>query len=728
MYDGTTSADSSLINITLDGIVDGDDVTVDNCNGIFTNANAKNNKTVMVSYSLSGDDAGNYAVYEDVVSIPEAEYYFIETKANILPKDISNAEITLGNALTYNGSEQTQTVASVAVDGLEVTYTVNGNTATKVGVYQLEITGTGNFTGEAKLTFEIAVDMNGVDFEKIHALNVKSHDKESIEYIYNQVDNASTEYADESKTAEWNLIRNNCNELLLMINSVTSHLENLKEEVAGYDIDTVTSDDYDYLESLYESEAQWLYDFTENYTDEEIKEFSDTLDTISNLKRRIAETKAEYDRVITAANNYDEATVTNTDKNALVQLDSDIFALALTNNVTSDEKHSLMISHSNIFACIQKITFVSDEIKRIVAELEKYVFESVKSSDRADIEQLIADIKALLDTQNITADEINLLETADETCDKLIAKIDETVAEIKRINEAANAYDTDTVTSADKEAIEKLIADIKALTDGDNITESERAQLVQNDETLDALLAKINATAEEIARIEKAANDYDEETVKSTDSEDLAQLKENIQALIGSGNTTENEKTALGEMLDKVNALLNKIAKTEEKLEEIKGIENNYNTENVSSDDKTVIEHALAEIEAVNPNNLTEEQKAEYDEIKAGLEALLEEIEKAGAEVDAVGTELEMFDEERVTIFHEDEIEALKAKIDELLADENMGEAETAKLEEYKAQCDNLIEIINTPAEYFSMRLFYFVWDALNWLSSRVVFIFNRIF
>ena len=182
------------------------------------------------------------------------------------------------------------------------------------------------------------------------------------------------------------------------------------------------------------------------------------------------------------------------------------------------------------------------------------------------------------------------------------------------------------------------------------------------------------------------------------------------------------------EMIEKVNALLDKISETEEKLEEIKGIENNFNPENVSSDDKVAIEEKIAEIESVNPDNLTEEQKAEYDEIKAGFEALLEEIEKAGSEVDAIGSELEMFDEERVTIFWEDEIEALKAKIDELLADENMGEAEKAKLNEYKAQCDNLIEIINTPAKYFSMRLFHFVWDAINWLVNHVVFIFNWIF
>ena len=68
-----------------------------------------------------------------------------------------------------------------------------------------------------------------------------------------------------------------------------------------------------------------------------------------------------------------------------------------------------------------------------------------------------------------------------------------------------------------------------------------------------------------------------------------------------------------------------------------------------------------------------------------------------------------------------------RTKIDELLADENMGKAEKVKLNEYKAKCDNLIEIINTPVNYFSMRLFCFVWDALHWLSSHAVFIFNRI-
>mgnify|MGYP003303871102 CR=1 FL=1 len=864
IYDGTTNIDLSKVVITFDGIVDGDDVEYEIWGGGFFNANVGDNKIVGITYDVSGDSVDNYE-FDSGSLLPIVQPNIVETTASIFAKDISEAVITLGDALIYNGEEQTQSITGVTVDGLDVTYTVSGNTAKNVGVYQLTVTGTGNFTGEAKITFEIAVDMNGIDFERLYWDNVKSTDKDRIEYVYNQINNAEwNEYADAEKRAEWNGIKGNCNELLIMIENVTSHLESFKNEVASYNIDTVTSDDYDYLEKLYESEAWWLDLRIDNYTEDEYKEFSDTLNALSQLTSRIWKVSLEIDRIEKAVNAYDEATVTSADTDALVQLNEDIYALALTDNITAEEKANLQAAHDKVFGLIDKLVGISDEIKRITEKVDAYVFESVKSTDKADIEQFIENIKALLDTQNLTADERTILETADETCDNLVAKIDETVAVIKRIDEATNAYDIDTVTSADKEDIEKLIADIKALTDGDNITEIEREQLVADDETLDALLAKINATADEIARLEEAVNGYDEstvkstdkadleqlkadikaltdasnitederaklgnldvtldslikkiddtaaeiarideavngynaetvtsadvpalgkliddikaltdgdnltddektaleandesidelvekltevaeeikrvdeavktydeETVKSTDSENLEQLKEDIQALIDSTNTTENEKTVLEEMIKDIEGLEDKIAETEGKLEEIKGIENSFNPENVSSDDKAVIEEKIAEIEAVNPDNLTEEQKAEYDEIKAGFEALLDKISSATLRVDAVGEVLEALDTDRATIFFEDEIEALKAKIDELLADENMGEAEKAKLEEYKAQCDNLIEIINNPCEYFSMRLFYFVWDALNWLVNHIVFIINWIF
>ena len=596
VYDGTNSVDISKATVTLNGIVEGDDVKIEIGNGIFTDSNVGKNIRVILSYTVSGDDLNNYEFPEDgMVSFPETDkdIYNAFTVASITAKDISDGFILLGESLTYNGTEQTQTVEKVLPTGSapEATYTVSGNKATNVGVYLLTVTGTGNFTGEAKIAYEIAVDMNGVDFDQLHPLNVKETDREKIEYIYNQFDNAFRDYADEEKRNEWDNNKSYCVELLKMIESVANHIESFENDLAKYDINTVTSDDDADLES-FQNSVGYFYDYYfDNLTDEQEKKTSDIFWTIEKLEIRITDVAKEITRITNSVNSYGE--------------------------------------------------------------------DSVKSTDKADLEQ--------------------------------------------------------------------LKADIKALTDGQNITDGEREKLAELDAKLDALLKKIADTQAEIDELGKNADSYAEETVKSSDSEDLAQLKEDIQNLIDSDNTTENEKTVLEDMIKDIEGLEDKITETEEKLEEIKGIENNFNPENVSSDDKTAIEDKIAEIEEVNPDNLTDEQKAEYDEIKAGFEALFEEIAAAEKTVADIGIELEMFDEKRVTIFWEDDIEALKAKIDELLADENMGEAEKAKLNEYKAQAEKLIEIINTPVKYFSLRFFYFIWDSLHWLSSHVIFIFNWI-
>ncbi len=805
-----------------------------------------------------------------------------------------------------------------------------------VGVYPIfQGTVTNENNPNYDITFEGAmftIEPDLSDIDGVTVNNVKSSDKAAIEAVIDQIDNAVTNLASEEKIAEWNAVRSNCVEMLKRIEIVENQLQTFDDKLSGYDIDTVTSDDADELETFQNNVAKFYNDYFTNLTNDQITRIAYLIEDIETLESRIsdvaeeitritdavngyneesvkssdeadilqlkadikaltdgqnitaeeraklenldatadallakiAETKSEYDRVIAAANGYDEATVTSADKDALVQLNDDIYALALTDNVTAEEKENLENAHNKVLGLIDKITAISDEIKRIIEAVDKYVFESVKSSDKAEIEQLIADIKALLDTKNITADERALLENADETCTKLIEKIDETVAEINRINDATNAYDEatvkysdykdilqliddiealtdgqnitdderanleelntkanllaakirstadeisritravnayniDTVNSSDKADIENLIARIKKLTDGDNITADERANLNELDSTLDALLAKIDDTtaeierideavngydeetvkssdkdainqlkedikaltdgdnltederaaleandeaieelveklaevAEEIKKVDEAAKSYDEETVKSTDKEDLAQLKEDIQALIDSGNTTENEKTALEEMIEKVEGLEDKIEEIETQLERIEGIENVYNPETVTSDDKAAIQKTIDEIEAVNPDNLTDEQKAEYEEIKAGLEALLEEIAAAEKDVADIGIELEMFDEERVTKFREDDIEALKAKLDELLADENMGEAEKAKLDEYKAQAEKLIEIINTPKEYFSLRFFYLIWDCLTWKYNGILGFISQLF
>ena len=120
----------TVTSVTVDGL----DVTYTVSDNVQTNAG---------TYTLTVTGTGNFTG--------------TATKDwTIARKDISNAVITLGDTLTYNGQEQTQTVTSVTVDGLPVTYDVTGNTGTDVKDYTLTITGTGNFTGTATKDWTIA--------------------------------------------------------------------------------------------------------------------------------------------------------------------------------------------------------------------------------------------------------------------------------------------------------------------------------------------------------------------------------------------------------------------------------------------------------------------------------------------------------------------------------------------------------------------------------------------
>ncbi|MBR4058755.1 MAG: hypothetical protein IKK03_02835 [Lachnospiraceae bacterium] len=105
--------------------------------------------------------AGNYTVhvtYETKDTIYTGSDDFV-----IRPKDISSlVTVTLGEALTYNGTEQTQTVAKVYDANADYTfdeteYDITGNKQTDASnYYSLDISGKGNFTGTKTVSYTIA--------------------------------------------------------------------------------------------------------------------------------------------------------------------------------------------------------------------------------------------------------------------------------------------------------------------------------------------------------------------------------------------------------------------------------------------------------------------------------------------------------------------------------------------------------------------------------------------
>ena len=158
VYDGTTTANVTVGTVT--GIKNNDNITI-TASATYADANVGTNKSLTISYTLSGDKALNYSMANKTI-----------TNASITAKNLSSATVTLsGNTgLIYNGSAQKAgaTVKIVLVTGNEAVtlsstddYTLsyaNGTdtTATNAGTVTVTATGKNNYTGTKTATYSIA--------------------------------------------------------------------------------------------------------------------------------------------------------------------------------------------------------------------------------------------------------------------------------------------------------------------------------------------------------------------------------------------------------------------------------------------------------------------------------------------------------------------------------------------------------------------------------------------
>lgn len=95
-YDGTNDAELDCSAMTVEGIKDGDDVTV-TAAGKFIDKNVGNQKQVAISYVLSGNDAANYAISS---SASEAQR---SATASITKKEVTVSGISVAQKV-YDGT------------------------------------------------------------------------------------------------------------------------------------------------------------------------------------------------------------------------------------------------------------------------------------------------------------------------------------------------------------------------------------------------------------------------------------------------------------------------------------------------------------------------------------------------------------------------------------------------------------------------------------------------
>ena len=279
---------------------------------------------------------------------------------------------------------------------------------------------------------------------------------------------------------------------------------------------------------------------------------------------------------------------------------------------------------------MKPISSITDAISAITAD-------NVKSSDAetiSSVERQILDIAEAFDDGESTEDEWNKLTAAAAKCKDLNKRIAEVADEITRLTDAVNGYDIDKVTSDDKVDVEKLIADIDTLLDGDNLTDTERAALEALKGTARALLdriaaAKDAAEADEITVIDGITKD----NVKLGDKEALETAEKALEGALRDfeGNYTDEEQEDLETRLETVKAALAAIGNAEKAAEEIGKLPS---ADDAKLSDKSDLDRVKKLLEG-----LTENEKAMLDKDVLGkVDALAEKIQKLAEEVNSPKT------------------------------------------------------------------------------------------
>ncbi|MDC1296399.1 YDG domain-containing protein, partial [Pseudomonadota bacterium] len=186
-YDGTVTAPLDTSSISYSGLVTGDDVT-GSYSGVFVNANVGSGKTVTITSSYSGADAGNYSVTDQ-----------LSTTGNIVPKVLTatastanktyNAATTASTTLTLTGLVGSETLGitnsstfnnknvgagkSVTVNSITLADGSNGGLAANYSISAGQTT-TANITAKSLTVSGITASNKAYDGNTVSTLDASS--------------------------------------------------------------------------------------------------------------------------------------------------------------------------------------------------------------------------------------------------------------------------------------------------------------------------------------------------------------------------------------------------------------------------------------------------------------------------------------------------------------------------------------------------------------------------
>ena len=532
---------------------------------------------------------------------------------------------------------------------------------------------------------ELAASLDNVTPENVNSSH--SPTLESVKATVSAVDTAAATDAEKQALQD---ILNRIDQLDQVLADIQTEISRITNALNTYDPAAVNSGDTTGLQQL-KKDIQALTDGN-NLTDAEKAALNKQIEEINGLLKTVADTLAENARLQAAVEGYDLATVTSAQEEKLAELLEEIRTHLESTNLTQEEKNQLQQNQKAVEELLERIEATAQQLQQLTEDVTDYRKEAVKSSDRTAIGQTVQKIEDLLNTQNLTEEEAKSLENTKEKAENLLDIIADTLAENKRLRDEVHTFDPATVTSGDTEELKELLGEIREQLQSTHLTKEESAQLQLDEKAAEALLEKIEATAQQLQQLKSDVADYNEESVKSTDEADIRQTIQEIEELLKTENLTEEEAKTLEDTKTQAEDLLKTIgeashAANTESVEKTQ----NITSQNVAVEDQTALEQAKADLEQTlseNAGNYTEQEtQAIRDAIDRIQEALwaIENAKAVEEQIRALPQEITRKDLDQVREV-EKSLDALTAHEKTLVSAELQQQLEAAAQEALRSQ------------------------------------------
>ncbi len=482
-------------------------------------------------------------------------------------------------------------------------------------------------------------------------------------------------------------LRRKAQSLIDQLEQTADDLAKVRAVLAKYTIDNVSETGYSEILDARDT-AQTLA-ATGNLSADVKNEMEAAVVTFNGWLDHIQRVRDTYNDIIARAAGYSVDTVTADNRQAIDALAKEVNDLLtssqMTGNLTAEQTASLNVIAQSLSDMQNRIADVNKKFDDYCRYADLWDLDTVSDVSTVALTKLRDDMDALLNGSNLTAAQRQTLQQKRQRVVELLARIEEIRREVDRVCNAVDGYALETVTSDDRTALNRLMADITALLNANQLNMNQEENLTERKQTVEALLARIDAIAEEFDRICAAVDAYAPETVTDDDRTALNGLLTDLTSLTAGTNLTDDQRDTLAQKKQAIEVLLARIDAIADEFSRINAAVDGYDVDTVTGDDKADLERLLADITALeNGTNLTSAQRDTLAQKKNTINELLNKIENTAMVVDILCQGLYLHTVDTVRSVFANDVQTFIKLAERLLEGSNLTAAQRDELQTAK--------------------------------------------